>query len=193
MSLALIIIILAVLVASFLLFGMLFGSQTTTRILPEQMDWDALADSDLQASLPNRKINAIKRYRELTGAGLREAKDTIDYVIANPDALSKRKSGMAGLAAEGGAGLRDLIAEDRLDEAVRVYAQFMGVDQFTAKESVARIRQAMVAEGRLSDDMMRRVQRLVDDGDTAEALVEYQRLTGADLNTAEAVIDLLRQ
>jgi hypothetical protein len=45
-------------------------------------DKTALADPELQSHMAGgRKINAIKRYRELTGAGLRESKDRIDALM----------------------------------------------------------------------------------------------------------------
>jgi len=110
-----------------------------------RIDWDALADEELQSYLPRQKINAIKRYRELTGAGLKDSKETIDYIVANPDALEKAKhdplkGAAARLSDTGGAGVRDLIAEGRLEEAVRVYADFMGVDEYTARDAVEQMR-----------------------------------------------------
>jgi ribosomal protein L7/L12 len=40
---------------------------------------EAVQDTELQGYVAqDMKIHAIKRYRELTGAGLKEAKDTID-------------------------------------------------------------------------------------------------------------------
>lgn len=46
----------------------------------------ALADPQLVAGLRDgRKIEAIKRYRELTGVGLKEAKDAIEHAAAHPD------------------------------------------------------------------------------------------------------------
>ncbi|HSH05458.1 MAG TPA: ribosomal protein L7/L12 [Anaerolineae bacterium] len=45
----------------------------------------AAQDSVVQEAIRSgRKINAIKRYRELTGVGLKEAKEAIDELIANP-------------------------------------------------------------------------------------------------------------
>lgn len=191
MSAAILVIVFAMMVSLVLLAIFVLGAQSQTPRLLSQPNWDALLDDELQSYLPNRKINAIKRYRELTGAGLKDAKEIIEYIIANPDAPMKNKRALPDV--ETGAGLRDLITAGRMDEAVQVYAQFMGVDQFTAQDSVERLQQVMVAEGAIGDDQMLRIQRLVDEDETAEALVEYQRLTGADLDTAEAVIDSLRE
>lgn len=52
---------------------------------PPVVDPVALADPQLVAGLRDgRKIEAIKRYRELTGVGLKEAKDAIDQAAARP-------------------------------------------------------------------------------------------------------------
>lgn len=102
------------------------------------IDDKALDDDELQSYLPHNKIAAIKRYRELTGVGLREAKDAIEAVIADPDAAqNKRKRALHRLSDDAqGAGVRDLIAEGKLDEAAEVYAQFMGVDAYTARAAI---------------------------------------------------------
>lgn len=111
-------------------------------------DWDALQDDELQSYLPDNKINAIKRYRELTDLGLKEAKDAIDYIVANPDAIHKSKSAASRLVDTEGAGIRDLIAEGRFDEATDVYAAFMGVDLFSARNAI----RAMAHEMGLDDE-----------------------------------------
>ena len=133
----------------FLLFTVGFTTQQSVAFTPDRLHLGAVADDELQSYLPNQKINAIKRYRDLTGAGLKEAKEAIEYVIANPDALEKSKS--AKLSHTGGAGVQDLIAEGRIDEAIKVYAAFMGVDQFTAREAVEALIDQSNRENRLVD------------------------------------------
>jgi hypothetical protein len=41
------------------------------------------------------------------------------------------------------AGIRDLVEEGRLDEAVEVYRKFAGVDEYTARDAVEQIRRDM--------------------------------------------------
>lgn len=102
------------------------------------IDDKALDDEELQSYLPNNKIAAIKRYRELTSVGLKDAKEAIEAVIADPDATKhKRMRALHRLSDDAqGAGVRDLIAEGKLDEAAEVYAQFMGVDVYTARAAI---------------------------------------------------------
>lgn len=197
MSVAFLIIFVAVAVALSLLVMMAAGQMRTVQSAPQQsaheMDWNALADAELQGYLPQQKINAIRRYRDLTGASLKASKHAVEYIVAHPDALQKRKRHLADLDSADGAGLRDLIAAGHIEEAEQVYAKFMGVDQFTAQVSVERIQQAMQATEYLGDDMGQHVQRLVESDRTAEAIIEYQRLTGTDLETAEQAIELMQK
>ncbi len=45
----------------------------------------------VQALHANRKVEAIKRLRELHGLGLKEAKDVVDtYIAAHPDRVTRR-------------------------------------------------------------------------------------------------------
>lgn len=110
--------------------------------MPSQIDWDAIADEQLQDAM-NRgnKIEAIKRYRELTNAGLKEAKDAVEYAARHPDERGeKKKAPRLELDAPG---IRDLLEEGREDEAVEVYQKFAGVDEYSARDAVARIKQEM--------------------------------------------------
>ncbi len=103
-----------------------------------EIDWNAIDDEALQAALANNnKIEAIKRYRQLTGLGLKESKDAIDYAMLHPDQRGSKKKKAAYDAQD--AGIRDLIQEGRLDEAVEIYQKFAGVDEYTARDAVDEI------------------------------------------------------
>jgi ribosomal protein L7/L12 len=184
------IILMAIIIAG-ILFGMIAWGLANnpdlkaTANMAKDIDWDAIADEELQSYLPNNKINAIKRYRELTGEGLKEAKDAVEYAIAHPE-----KKGRGGLNANtGGAGVRDLIVEGRVDEAVTVYAAFMGVDEFTAKDAVLELERQLTAENRLSDDGMDTVRVLLDAGNKIEAIKQYRLLTGVGLKEAKDAVE----
>jgi ribosomal L7/L12-like protein len=110
--------------------------------MPSQIDWDAIADEQLQDAM-NRgnKIEAIKRYRELTNAGLKEAKDAVEYAARHPDERGeKKKAPRLELDAPG---IRDLLEAGREDEAVEVYQKFAGVDEYSARDAVERIKKEM--------------------------------------------------
>ena len=92
-------------IAAFILIGVvrafMFQAQTSAvepdykaKSKPTGIDWNALADAELQSHLPDMKINAIKRYRELTGAGLKESMDAVEYAMAHPEQVGQKgKSG----------------------------------------------------------------------------------------------------
>ena len=187
-----IIIGMALAVAAFL-FMMIIGGVVANQPkewpanMAEAIDWDAIADAELQSYLPNNKINAIKRYRELTGQGLKEAKDAVEYAIAHPDSAKKGRSGLD--VNTGGAGVRDLILEGRIAEAVTVYAAFMGVDEFTAKDAIAELERQLNAENRLSDDGMDSVRDLLESGNKIEAIKQYRLLTGLGLKEAKDAVE----
>jgi hypothetical protein len=100
------------------------------------IDWEAANDEQVRDWVAQgNKIQAIKRYRELTGAGLKDAKDAIDYLFLHPDAPDKLKEKIRRLELDD-SGLRDLIEEGRTDEAVEVYRKFAGVDEYTARDAI---------------------------------------------------------
>jgi ribosomal protein L7/L12 len=188
------VIVIAVIVAALLFIMIVVGASRQTgaaaysAMSAEGIDWNAIADEELQSYLPDNKINAIKRYRELTGMGLKEAKDAVEYAIAHPDDAKKGRALMG--TDTGGAGVRDLIADGKIDEAIRVYAAFMGVDEFTAKDAIAQLQEELNAENRLSDDGgMDEVQELVARGNKLEAIKRYREITGVGLKEAKDAVE----
>lgn len=86
------------------------------------------------------------------------------------------------------AGVRELIAEGKLDEARELYQQFTGVDMFTAKEAI----DEMAREFRLTmidDDVL---MTLSDEGKAA-AIQRYQEDTGADFDAALKHVERLEK
>ncbi|MCA0455226.1 MAG: ribosomal protein L7/L12 [Chloroflexi bacterium] len=108
---------------------------------PAEIDWDAINSEAVQAALERgNKIQAIKEYRQLTGYGLKESKDAVDYAERHPDERFERSAKKKKAAADNSdAGIRDLILDGRIDEAVEVYQRFAGVDAYTARDAVDEI------------------------------------------------------
>lgn len=109
---------------------------------PDQIDVDVAEDWQIRADIGRgNKIEAIKRYRELTGVGLKEAKDAVEFIANNPDIWAeKKKAPRLELDAPG---IRDLLEEGRDDEAIEVYQKFAGVDEYSARDAVERIKREM--------------------------------------------------
>lgn len=110
------------------------------------IDWEALSDPQLQEFLAQgNKIGAIKVYRQLTGMGLKESKDAIDYAAKHPDEWGEKKKKSAYDSQD--AGVRDLIQDGRIDEAVEVYQRFAGVDEYTSRDAVTELERQIRQSG----------------------------------------------
>jgi ribosomal protein L7/L12 len=162
------------------------ASEQSIRV-PDEMDWDAANDEEVRDLIAqHKKIEAIKAYRILTGAGLKESKDAIEYVMANPDASGEKHKKVVYEAPD--AGIRDLIKAGRIDEAVEVYRKFAGVDEYTARDAVAEIEHETeskeanpVAEAHLRE--------LILKGNKIQAVKEYRESSGLGLKEAKDAID----
>ncbi len=136
-----ILFVIALIVGFLIAFNYLTASrhERTNPLRPlAEIDWDALEDETVQSAMASgNKIEAIKRYRQLTGLGLKESKDAIDYAMLHPNERGQKKKKAAYDAQD--AGIRDLIVEGQLDEAVEIYQKFAGVDAYTARDAVDEI------------------------------------------------------
>ena len=160
---------------------------------PIKPEWEAINDTQVQAALgSNNKIEAIKRYRMLTGLGLKESKDAIDYAVAHPDEAGEKKKKAAYDAQD--AGIRDLVQDGRIDEAIDVYRKFAGVDEYTAKDAVAEIERQI----RLGDEPGRGIDEnhlleLLAHGNKIEAIKLYRAATGTGLQDAKNAVEALEK
>jgi ribosomal protein L7/L12 len=110
-----------------------------------EIDWNVLLSPEMQPYLPDRKIDAIKLYRERTGVGLKEAKDAVDEYFANPgDVPAKIRH--YDLAEQQASGIRDLLRQGKREEARKTYQAFTGVDQFTASEAIDALQEELRTE-----------------------------------------------
>lgn len=108
-----------------------------------------------------------------------------DVVRLSIQKRTKAKDKAAALPDD--AGIRDLIADGRKDEAVRLYQQFTGVDMFTAKGEVEKVEQQMQ-----DDAITTRLNQHLEAGDKAGAIEAYQDATGADLHDALTYVEQLQ-
>lgn len=112
-----------------------------------------------QFVLQDREIEAIRQYQELTGANLQEAKYAINYLATTiQDGVPNENTSLDSFSAigakkkarnpdlEDAPGIRDLLEEGRDDEAVDIYQKFAGVDEYTARAMVERIKHDMDGE-----------------------------------------------
>ena len=162
--------------------------------VPPEIDALAANDPEIQEAVQNRrKIEAIKRYRELAGVDLKTAKAAIEYLMAGGE-IDKKKPSRPPI--ESAAGLRDLLAEGHKDEAIELYARFAGVDQYTARDAI----EEMEREMKLSDDpgklsLLERgeIQELLQAGRKIEAVKRYRELSGLGLKEAKDAVDAMER
>lgn len=91
-----------------------------------------------------RKIEAIKRYREQTGVGLKEAKDAVEAMERGdvpplPEAPRRITSEMAIDDAE----LRRHLAGGRLIDAIKRYRELTGLGLKESKDAIESLRDSM--------------------------------------------------
>jgi phosphoserine phosphatase len=87
------------------------------------------------------------------------------------------------------AGIRDLIIEGRLSEAVEIYRRFTGMDEIAARKYVG----DMEREIRLSDETYQAVSRILKVEGKAAAIEAYQEQTGAGLADALAYVEAIEK
>ncbi|WP_158620291.1 MULTISPECIES: hypothetical protein [Corallococcus] len=105
-----------------------------SRLAPEvfQARIEALIDA-------NQTINAIKLYREQHGVGLKEAKDSVEALIAERHPFGRAPSG----AVEGDADIEEALRDDKLIEAVKLYRDRYGVGLKEAKDACDAMRRRL--------------------------------------------------
>lgn len=117
---------------------------------------DALAEVAALAR-EGQTIEAIKRYRELTGEGLKESKDAVEQLAAgrtpsfSPGALQRLTGAPPGESLQSGhqAELERLIAEGKKIEAIRIHRQFARTGLKESKDAVEALEAKMIQAGSL--------------------------------------------
>lgn len=100
------------------------------------------------------------------------------YMLGQRIGRGKVKSKLGEIPSD--AGIRDLLLEGRMQEAITTYRNFTGVDEFTAQKMVKQIQREM----RLSSQVRDEVATLLQSGKKAAAIESYQTATGASLAEA---------
>ncbi len=93
------------------------------------------ADSSPEQLLrAGRKLEAIKRYRELTGVGLKEAKDAVEAMQSGPSTTLPPKSSL--LRQVNDSEIEAQIRSGHLIDAIKLYREKTGVGLKEAKDAV---------------------------------------------------------
>ena len=91
-------------------------------------------DSPEQLLRAGRKLEAIKRFRELTGAGLKEAKDAVEAMESGRSANLPPKSSL--LRQVNDSEIERQIRSGHLIDAIKLYREKTGVGLKEAKDAV---------------------------------------------------------
>jgi ribosomal protein L7/L12 len=137
-----------------------------------------------------QKIEAIKLFRERTGAGLKESKDAVEAI----------QRGQAPLAnALGDRAFEDevatLLERGQKIEAIKRYREATGVGLKEAKDAVEAIQRGQaVPSGPQSDrDLEDEVVSLLEQGQKIEAIKRYRERTGVGLKEAKDAVERMAE
>lgn len=150
-------------------------------------------------------IQAVKMVREMTGLGLKEAKDYVDALPnAPPITTIARQMAMAASAAPGsGASMRTeaaaLVGRGQMIEAIKMVRERTGMGLKEAKDYVDNLAAGMRASAAgprhpFDDPRLRQsVAPLLAGGQVDQAMRLIQSMTGCSIEAARNYIDRIRQ
>jgi ribosomal protein L7/L12 len=135
-----------------------------------------------------RKIQAIKVYRELTGVGLKEAKDAVER-WNHPTAPAPPPLPGADMST-----VDDALRAGRTIEAIKLYREATGVGLKQAKDAVERRAAGLPpAPAPATGADLSEVDRLLAEGRPIQAIKVYRELTGVGLKQARDAVEARRR
>ncbi|MBB6624180.1 ribosomal protein L7/L12 [Clostridium gasigenes] len=136
------------------------------------------------------KIKAIKRYRIVTGLGLKEAKDYVDS-LNKFDQSVVSDTMLENIDVE----LKNLIAEGKRIKAIKKYRIVTGLGLKEAKDYVDSLSKFDQSVG--SDTMLENIdvelKNLIEQGEKIKAIKRYRIVTGLGLKEAKDYVDSLSE
>jgi hypothetical protein len=129
--------------------------------LSKPVNWRVLLSNEIQRYLPDQKTEAIIRYRQLTGADVQDATQTIAYHIAYPNHVPAQFVHYE-LTDEQIGSLHGLLRKGKRDEAHRRYQEMTGIDQFAADIGLDILEQQLLVE----EEQFATLRNLADAADT---------------------------
>ena len=164
-------------------------SPSTPRFRMQQLDMNEVTRW-LRAG---QKIRAVKVYREMTGMGLREAKEAIEAMERGEQpSTSARAAGQypADIVAQ----IEALIPHQKI-MAIKLYREHTGVGLKTAKDTVEAIERGDFVgwQARVSQFDLEHVNHLIRSGRKIDATLYYRQQLGLTPEDAHAIVDTLEE
>jgi hypothetical protein len=113
--------------------------------LSKPVNWRVLLSHEIQRHLPDQKTEAIIRYRQLTGADVQDATQTIAYHIAYPNHVPAHFVHYE-LTDEQIGSLHRMLRRGKRAEAHKRYQEMTGIDQFAADIGLDILEQQLLVE-----------------------------------------------
>lgn len=165
-------------------------------VLPSPGSTPAGLEPVVEALGAGQKIEAIKRYRELTGVGLKEAKDAVEALErGEPVPVTQTP-------AAPNASVQDLLREGKKLEAIKLYREQSGLGLKEAKDAVDAMELGgfsapppLVSKRTITSEMAvddAELRGHVTGGRIIEAIKRYRELTGLGLKESKDAIESLR-
>ncbi len=148
-------------------------------------DFESELTGMLQAG---RKIDAIKRFREQTGAGLKEAKDAVEAIEqGRPSALPGKPD--EGFESE----LTGMLQAGRKIDAIKRFRELTGAGLKEAKDAIEAIEQGRPSAlpGKPDEGFESELTGMLQAGRKIDAIKRFRELTGAGLKEAKDAIERL--
>lgn len=177
-----------------------------TVIVPETLRGGSI-DSTIESIFPDperireilataqdgNKIGAIKQYREITGAGLKEAKEAVEAMLeGRPVEITK----ITVTSTEMGEGLTKLIRNGDKIGAIKQYREMTDAGLKEAKEAIEAMFEGRPVEistkKAVKSEIGADIVELVDSGNKIEAIKRLREQTGLGLKEAKDAIDAIQ-
>jgi ribosomal protein L7/L12 len=146
-------------------------------------------DPQIAASLRDgHKIEAIKRYRELYGVGLKEAKDAVEAIQAGTPLPTPEPVQVEGPEPTLQPELDRLIARNEKIMAIKHYREITRVGLKEAKDAVE-ARMATLAAAPPQPGLQPELDRLIRASQKINAIKHYRTITGAGLKESKDAVE----
>ncbi|MFN2109167.1 MAG: hypothetical protein ACK2UI_05855 [Anaerolineae bacterium] len=140
-----------------------------------------------------QKFEAIRVYREMTGVGLREAKEAIDALERGEQpSTSARAAGQS--PADIVAQIEALIPRQKI-MAIKLYREHTGVGLKVAKDTVEAIERGDLVgwQSRVGQFDLEHVKQLIRSGRKIDATIYYRQQLGLAPEDARAIVDTMEE